>query len=227
VTHPHRDHLDDITNFDLLSPIAFQRPSHLSEAEIRAANQRFDAPIIDAYLQIHRRYTRSLEPTEVPETPANNGGVVINSFHPSICATTELNNHSIVTFLTYAGSTICLPGDNEAASWNELLADPSFRVCLAQTNVLIASHHGREAGYCESIFADGLCSPTLVVISDGPASDTSAVAKYHRKASGWEVESRSSGHSEMRHVLTTRCDGIIEIRCYCESGQNYLHVSID
>src|SRR5947207_1780550 len=42
ITHPHRDHLDDIFNFDLLSPRVLWRPKHLSEAAILQGNRMED-----------------------------------------------------------------------------------------------------------------------------------------------------------------------------------------
>src|SRR5438270_9584490 len=39
ITHPHRDHIDDIENFDALSPRLLLRPTHLTEEEIRGGNK--------------------------------------------------------------------------------------------------------------------------------------------------------------------------------------------
>ncbi len=39
ITHPHTDHIDDISYFDTLSPKVLLRPSHLTEEEIRVANR--------------------------------------------------------------------------------------------------------------------------------------------------------------------------------------------
>jgi competence protein ComEC len=104
-----------------------------------------------------------------------------------------------------------------------LLQDVGFCQMLRLTNVLVAAHHGREAGYCEEVFQH--CSPDLVLVSDGPSSDTSATEKYRRHAKGWDVLSRRTGNVSRRSVLTTRCDGAIVVKCSSSSGTNYLDVS--
>lgn len=71
-------------------------------------------------------------------------------FQPNTCSRSNLNNHSLVAVVSYAGSKIIIPGDNEAASWNELLEYPAFVQAIRGTDILLAAHHGREAGYSET-----------------------------------------------------------------------------
>ena len=40
ITHPHMDHIDDILNFDLLSPGTLLIPRHLTEDDIRGGNPK-------------------------------------------------------------------------------------------------------------------------------------------------------------------------------------------
>ena len=227
ITHPHRDHLDDIFNVDSLRPHILRRPRHLSEQEIRAGNQARDSAILDKYFEIDRRFTDPVAPLANPEAAHVNGGVDFAFFTALGCSRDNLNNHSIVTFASYAGTTFCVPGDNEAPSWHELLQNQAFRAWLKRTTVFLAAHHGRDAGYCQDIFGSDLCQPSLVLVSDGPALDTSAVSNYCQHAKGWPVHSRSSGKKESRQVVTTRCDGIIQIRAYSQNGGNYLYASIE
>jgi competence protein ComEC len=149
----------------------------------------------------------------------------IVTYQPYTFSRTNLNNHSIVTFLRYANSTVCLPGDNEDPSWRELLADGSFRTWLSSTDVFVASHHGRDAGYCEDVFA--YCKPYLVVISDGPASETSALDKYRAKAKGWIVYSRATGASQERWALTTKADGSIFVTTGYNGNTPFLSVTTE
>jgi beta-lactamase superfamily II metal-dependent hydrolase len=222
ITHPHRDHLDDIDHFSAFNPRYLRRPRHLTEQDIRAGNRPGDSDIIDAYLRIDRQYTGTSDPATNPES-APLAGMDIVCFHPTESARTNLNNQSIVTFLRHAGSTICLPGDNEAPSWRELLKQESFRAWLRATDVFVASHHGRDAGYCADVFDH--CKPRLVIVSDGPGCDTSAVNSYHNHASGWRVWSQSSGAGEDRYVLTTRSDGSVVVDFYETPDQRYLIVT--
>ena len=42
ITHPHKDHIDDIINFDKLSPCVLSRPKHLPKDEIMENIQEED-----------------------------------------------------------------------------------------------------------------------------------------------------------------------------------------
>ena len=225
ITHPHRDHLDDISQFDRMNPRVLHRPTHLSEAEIRAGNRPGDSSILDQYLAIHRRYNAPVSFYENPSEASVNGGVDIATFHPHSSPTSNLNNHSIVVFVTFAGWRICIPGDNEAASWEELLKDVRFREYVRGVDVWVASHHGRESGYHQEIF--DLHQPFLVVISDGPVIGTSCADKYRVPARGLKVWSRGRGVYTDRYVLTTRSDGAIHMEVTPGSPIGSLAVSVD
>ena len=138
------------------------------------------------------------------------------------------NNHSIVTILSYAGSRIIIPGDNESASWKELLEDAEFVKAIKGTDILLASHHSRESGYCKELFDH--IKPSLVLISDGPETDTSVTSKYYPVTTqeGWSVYKRSSDDPpEKRWVLTTRNDKAIVVRFGINAAQkNYRKVTV-
>ena len=210
ITHPHRDHLDDIFNFDALSPKAFCRPVHLSETDVRRGNQSRDSAVIDKYLEINSRYTGSIASASNPFLPNNNGGVTIQPFMSSACARSNLNNHSLVTIISYGGLKIIIPGDNEKPSWNDLLEREDFRAAIQGTHVLVASHHGRESGFSPALFNH--ISPYLTIISDGPAKETSVSDRYAQRTRGWHVDKRSSRTTQERKCLTTRNDGVIVVR---------------
>ena len=42
ITHPHLDHINDILNFDIISPRSLVTPGHLTENEIWDGNQKAD-----------------------------------------------------------------------------------------------------------------------------------------------------------------------------------------
>lgn len=206
VTHPHRDHLGDVFNFDELSPRTLSRPRHLSQTGIQAdnPNDRF----IQKYFEIDRRYNQPIQEALNPFKPNNNGGVEFHTFEPSSCPSSNLNNHSMVTVVSYADSKMLIPGDNESASWDELLGREDFRNAIRDTDVLLAPHHGRKAGFSERLFE--YIAPHLTIISDGPSGDTSATDLYAAKTKGWKVYKRSGG-SETRKCVTTRKDGVIVV----------------
>jgi competence protein ComEC len=229
ITHPHRDHIDDIFNFDKLSPKVLHRPKHLTEAEIRgdSRNSKGEQRKIDKYLEIHRRYSQPVGDGESPTDSANNGGIDFQFFTPTKCPRDNINNHSIVTVVSYLGWKMIVPGDNETQSWEELLERKDFREAIKGTMVLMASHHGRENGFCENLFK--YITPRLVIVSDGPVGTTSITDKYYNVTTeaGWNVTHTDSGETEQRWVLTTRNDKSIRMRVGYEYSKPVFGVEID
>ena len=210
ITHPHMDHIEDILNFDLLSPRILMRPRHLTADDISKGHNNVGPEadqIYQKYLEIDARYTSPVESADDPAIAANNGGVSILTFSPLRSPKSNLNNHSIVTVIEYQGVKILSPGDNQSPSWEELLANIAFREAITNTHVLVAPHHGRESGFHPDLF--NYISPLLTIISDGRMVDTSATGRYSARTEGWNVLGRNGG-SEKRKCLTTRNDGIIE-----------------
>jgi competence protein ComEC len=224
ITHPHRDHLDDIGNFDKLRPRVLLRPTHLSADDARGGNRPEDNSIIQQYLDVSARYNQDVGPGESPFRPPA-GGYTIQTFTPTSCSRSNLNNYSVVTVVTCASSKLLLPGDNEPPSWEELLARQAFREAIRGTDILLAPHHGRASGFCAALFKH--ISPVLTVISDGRFGDTSATDRYVDVTRGWKVHHRN-GDSEERKCLTTRKDGVIIVKCgYNRENKPYLQVTID
>jgi beta-lactamase superfamily II metal-dependent hydrolase len=112
------------------------------------------------------------------------------------------NNLSLVVFLSCGEHRIIFPGDMEKAGWRALLRDPAFVNCLSGVNIFVASHHGRENGYCEEVMK--LCSNLrAVIISDKAKGFQSqeTTNNYRQHTLGFDY------HGTERHVLTTRNDG--------------------
>ena len=140
------------------------------------------------------------------------GGISITTFSNPYPTFTDMNNLSLVTFLEYQGRGIVIPGDLERAGWEKLLEDPNFCGCLRRTNIFIASHHGRKAGYSERVFE--YCNPEVIILSDKDVVHDSQEHNYTKHASGI----RWNGiPAQKRYVLTTRSDG--HIRITQETGQ--------
>jgi hypothetical protein len=75
-------------------------------------------------------------------------------------------------------------------------------------DIFIASHHGRESGYCENVF--NYCTPKLIIISDKSITETSITDTYRTYSQGLNVVS-GNGSISKRYVLTTRNDGAISL----------------
>ena len=85
-----------------------------------------------------------------------------------------------------------------------LMATPQFITVLGDTSVLVASHHGRQSGWCDELRK--YCNPYYVVISDkGYMHDSQETVPLYRSiAKGGPFRSDPE-----RRVLTTRNDGRI------------------
>ena len=125
----------------------------------------------------------------------------------------KTNHLSVVTFLEGDGVNIVFPGDLPSIGWKMLLQRQDFRDHLSRVNVFVASHHGRKDGYCQEVF--DVCSPGVIIISDGPKEYDSQEVDYGQHAKGvWH-------DGEMRYTLTTRQSGTISI----ESDPNGLNIT--
>jgi beta-lactamase superfamily II metal-dependent hydrolase len=111
------------------------------------------------------------------------------------------NNLSLVVFVRCGHHKIIFPGDMEEAGWRRLLANPSFVQELKDVNLFVASHHGRENGFCPEVM--NLCRRIdAVIISDKKKGhQTQEVDEYRRHATGVTMQ-----NGETRRVLTTRRD---------------------
>lgn len=112
------------------------------------------------------------------------------------------NNLSLVVFVTCGSHRIIFPGDMEKEGWLALLKNPDFVEMLRGVTLFVASHHGRQNGYCEEVFR--ICKNIeLVIISDQAKQFQTQefVHLYRQHACGISYE------GNQRYVLTTRNDG--------------------
>lgn len=87
----------------------------------------------------------------------------------------DANNNGIVFSVVTGKSKLIITGDTQEEQWETL----DSRL-LNEVSVLLASHHGRESGFCERVLK--VMKPQRIVISDGKCCDTDATAKYERIA---------------------------------------------
>lgn len=227
ITHPHGDHIDE---FLLLKKNGFKvrqlwRPNWLSKYEVYKQNQSAYTEKLDAYFEMSDGYNAIIKDSDLVGNPDVSGGVSIDKFFSKECGESNINNHSGVVVFKYHGVTVVIPGDNEPASWRALLEQPKFVNAIKGANVFMASHHGRESGYCSDIF---ISKPNLCIVSDGRPKGTDARHKYTYHAKNWNVKRRSNNEKEERACLTTRDDGHIKIEIgQHSSGKGYLSVEVD
>ena len=118
----------------------------------------------------------------------------------------NLNDLSLVRFVSYGGLNLIFPGDLEEEGWQALLTHSDFRTRLSNINVFIASHHGRRNGYCAEIFE--YFNPEIIIFSDGGIQhDTQKTAGLY----GNHARGLTFKNGVPRKVLTTRNNGIITL----------------
>lgn len=208
ITNADQDHMSDLQGLwdaGIDIPVMYRNPSYTAE-EMREIKSLSGPLTVDA-----KRYVTACSTFNLPVSePFDNymGGITASVFWNIYPAFTKTNDLSLVIFIKYAGFKMLFPGDLEKAGWLALFRRADFRDELIGTDVLVASHHGRENGFCEDIF--NYFTPSAVVISDKPISHETQrmVPDYRRVVRDNGVIVRSTG--KRRHVLTTRRDGWIQ-----------------
>ena len=166
------------------------------------------APGMQALLGMIREYSQGFV-----VGPEDFGEVKFSRFYNKYPHFNDTNNLSLVTFLTYQNVRMIFPGDLEREGWLSLLELESFRKSLGQVNLFVASHHGRESGYCEEVF--DFCSPNLIIISDESIQYDTQAVDYSQHSSGILFDGEI-----IRKVVTTRSDGMITI--HQDPGANFV-----
>lgn len=208
ITNADQDHMSDLQRIwdtGITVPVLFRNPSYSGE-QMRQM-KRVGGPLTaDA-----ERYVSACSAFNSPvDEPFNlhMGGITATTFWNPYPTFTDTNNLSLVIFIKYANFKILFAGDLEKPGWQALLQRAAFRAELAGTDVLVASHHGRESGFCADIF--DYFTPSAVVISDKPIKHETqrTVPDYRRVVRDQGVRVRTT--MKDRHVLTTRRDGWIQ-----------------
>lgn len=209
ISNYDHDHVSDLPNVRKTFPInVLVRNKSLAPDQLQALKEE-ECELSDALLHtldMHRNYNSPV--TNPPDLCGIEYRVFCNSY-PTFADT---NNLSMVTFVYYDGFCIAFTGDLEVDGWRALLKNPQFVENLKRVNVFVASHHGRESGYCAEVFE--VCRPDVVVISDKEMIYGTQENCYAKHARGYQVTP-----SGKRYVVTTRNDGHIVIQK--QQGQPY------
>lgn len=197
LSHPHADHLEDITSVATwLKP---QQIHYRPYAEAALGGQRGNGEGLEGWHRLAKRYT-----VPVPE-PLWGMGVTYWSLPPGLAEhisgtdSQYLNNTSIVVVLQLGQFKMVVPGDLEASGWEAMLRYPDFRAAVAGMTVLVASHHGHSSGYTPELFISA-GFPVLTVISAHSNDDSVDPAYGH-----WSIGACQG--QRLRKTLTTRSDG--------------------
>ena len=133
----------------------------------------------------------------------------------------DTNKLSQIVFVTYNETCICIPGDLTADAWDKQLNNKKVLEKLKQTTIFIASHHGREDGYNETVF--NYCKPEVIILSDKDIIHKTQEGQTRTYAG--EVNGNGiilNGKTDtLRKVLTTRNDGHLWIRIEDNGTRTY------
>jgi beta-lactamase superfamily II metal-dependent hydrolase len=218
ITNADQDHMSDLKGLEskgIEVAHLIRNPTYSGE-EMRRIKQ-ISGPLTDDaewYVRACGRYSGGVG------DPFNHymGGITYVAFYNSYYDFKDTNNLSLAIFIKFAGFTMLLPGDLEKPGWRALLRRPDFVANLRTVDVLMASHHGRESGFCPEVFAH--VTPQAIVISDKAMqhSTQETVPDYRRVTT--EAGIPVINARKHRHVLTTRRDGWIQFDVY-ENGRFY------
>lgn len=197
-----QDHISDLpniyqkTNVQNIHRNKSVTPEHLKRLKMETG------PLTSAMISMIDMASEYIHPVTIPPDFPN---TTFSFYYHDYPRFTDTNNLSVVTFVHYSDFTIVFTGDLEKPGWKEHLNNPSFLADLARVNVFVASHHGRENGYCSEVFE--YCSPDIVIISDKEIVHETQRQQYKNHVPGLQW----NGGPERRYVLTTRSDGIITL----------------
>ncbi len=211
ITNADQDHMDDLQGLwdqNIAVTTLLRNPSYTGE-DMRRLKRQSGPLTNDA-----QRYTSACEVYNQPVTEPFNaymGGITATTFWNNYPAFQSTNDLSLVIFIQYAGVKMLFPGDLEKPGWRALLQRPDFCAELHNLDFLVASHHGRENGFCPELF--NYCRPDAVIISDKPIEhETQQTVPDYCAVIGRGVPVRTT--NKRRHVLTTRRDGWIQITIF-------------
>ncbi len=156
-------------------------------------------PGVAASVSLMRQYNQPLAPGTMDW-----GGCSVAQFWHPLGVFTDENSLSVVTFIHHLGVRMIFPGDLTRQAWLKFLANPLFTTWLRDTNIFVASHHGRQDGYCQEVF--DVCKPAVIIASDKSVMYETQVVNYSQHAKGivWNG-------TDTRYFLTTRRDGKMTI----------------
>lgn len=227
ITHPHLDHIDDIMQVANFSPKVLYRPRQISEEIILRGARNEDLPKYRKYISMNNSYNTPIEAGSYDDlqNPKNWSGMMVSFLSPSWYRGDNLNNYSLITIVQLGNVKLVLCGDNESDCLDKFLEDKEYREILADADILLAPHHGRESSYNSNFVK--LVNPALTIISDSERCDTSANSKYSNASRGWLVHHRTGSASEQRKCLTTNSDGQVQMDFGMQSnGKGLLQVSV-
>lgn len=139
-----------------------------------------------------------------------------NPYNP-VFGFSDSNNLSLAVFVSCGPHKILFPGDLEKPGWRAILKSEAFVRELHGVSLFVASHHGRENGYCPEVMA--LCPniEAIIISDESKVYQTQETTDLYRKhARGFIYD------NQRRRVLTTRRDSSMKFQLSQAGGGSVL-----
>jgi competence protein ComEC len=204
ITHPHDDHIEDISKIEAFCPPGIISRQVYNWKEVKDGDGDYEN--LDEYEKFQSTYYQpvlcfpdfGLKVEQFALTPAD---------AKKLNETKFVNNSSIVTIVAYQGSQYSVKflfgGDIEEDGWQQLLKREDFKSAVKGVDVYVTSHHGHTSGFSKDLF-DLMGTPIVNIVS-AHRKDGSVDARYSTEA---YARGFSRGE-ETRRMLSTRNDGSI------------------
>lgn len=227
ITNADHDHMSDLNGLwkagikvDTLIRSNGISAQDLRKLKLESAGNGHLSDDIERYLTIHDQYTAPCD------TPFDDhmGGVTFKSFRNTYPEFKSTNDLSLAVFFQYGSFRILFPGDLQRPGWLKLLENQKFRDELDSTKVLVASHHGRESGFCEEVFVQPKpgrkWEPWCVVMSDKYVEHKTQEGMPQKYANTVRDQGVKTKGGNQRWVLTTRRNGWIQFQVFPDGSFN-------
>jgi len=195
-------------------------PKNISSEEIKEIKDDITKPI-EEIIKLKDEYTLSV----ILDTPYEKDTFCLKqSDFPD--EEIDTNKLSQIVFVTYKSTCICMPGDLTSPAWEKHLTNKMVQDKLKETQIFVASHHGREDGFNENIFK--YCRPEVIILSDEDISyktQEGQTQTYIGKVEGNGIVFNSN-ETNLRKALTTRNDGHLWIRIVENGTRTYKSIRL-
>lgn len=174
ISHPHQDHITGLRDIC----------EHFKPQHFWSCGRYFKPDPVFEDWEYYEKLRNSRVGFCIPKVIRAGLKVQIGSSQISVLAPTspylegtidDVNNNGIVLAIVTGNSKIVLTGDTQQEQWDSIPVDQ-----FAGTTVFLASHHGRESGFSDTVLRR--MRPQRIIISDGEAADTDATSEYEKYA---------------------------------------------
>lgn len=203
ITHPHGDHISDVDTAlnDAFKPLSINYQNYDWQDVIDREKPELQDTV--------RSYQQLI--AKIPSgSYGGSGSLTVWRYTPQQAKDTfgeanYINNSSYFLVYKWNAFKISIAGDQHSDVMKAMLNADNFKPSVADTDILIAPHHGHSEGYC-SLWPEKAGKPYVTIISV-QENDTSVASGY----SSSDFAKGVTFNGQTRYALTTRSDGSIHV----------------